>query len=563
MATADVRVPEDYDSIQAAIDAIAINRTLGDTVLIAPGTYEENIILIDNLTLRGEETARVLLRAVDDQGNDQGTIIDGEDIANVAIRNLTFIGGDTAIALRTVSNVAIVNNVFNLGVDRIGVNLPDDSTVEVLNNTFFNTGTALIRLEDIAVIENNIFASNQVAISGTSSTNINFNFFYDNTQTDTVGSNDISNEEITFANVDARDFHLLEDSPAIDTGTGTDVIDSTTADLGAYGGPYAEATPFPPQNVEPSEDTSSPDSSAIDIEWSANNSYLVTHSTTPGGYRVYYDTDSGEPYDGQGANEGDSPIDVGDVTSFRLSELAAANVIPGAPVISDVAPGPQRLTVSWSVVANATRYKLYYGVASVSENSVDVGSATSYTLTGLIDGVTYQVAVSAISQPKYYIAVTAYDRFDEPDRHASDYSTEKLIELGDENESALSASSSAIPEIPVAAPNLPNEGCFIATAAFGYYDAREVRALRRFRDEYLLRYNAGRQFVAWYYAHSPRAAAVIREHALLRSVTRIVLWPSIQLAQLATAPRPAMPAVPLGGLMIIIGLFFYTRARPT
>jgi len=40
------------------------------------------------------------------------------------------------------------------------------------------------------------------------------------------------------------------------------------------------------------------------------------------GYRVYYKTGySGQPYDGTGAMEGDSPIDVGNVTEFTLRGL--------------------------------------------------------------------------------------------------------------------------------------------------------------------------------------------------------------------------------------------------
>jgi len=40
------------------------------------------------------------------------------------------------------------------------------------------------------------------------------------------------------------------------------------------------------------------------------------------GYKVYYKTgSSGPPYDGTGATEGDSPIDVGNVTEFTLHDL--------------------------------------------------------------------------------------------------------------------------------------------------------------------------------------------------------------------------------------------------
>lgn len=52
-------------------------------------------------------------------------------------------------------------------------------------------------------------------------------------------------------------------------------------------------------------------------------------------------------------------------------------------------------------------------------------------------------------------------------------------------------------------------GCFIATAAFGSYDAQEVRDLRSFRDRYLLKNAWGRAFVRFYYAHSPALAGYI------------------------------------------------------
>ena len=56
---------------------------------------------------------------------------------------------------------------------------------------------------------------------------------------------------------------------------------------------------------------------SIDLSWNANPESDVI------GYRVYYKTgDSGFPYLGTGAASGDSPIDVGNATSFTLSGLA-------------------------------------------------------------------------------------------------------------------------------------------------------------------------------------------------------------------------------------------------
>jgi hypothetical protein len=56
---------------------------------------------------------------------------------------------------------------------------------------------------------------------------------------------------------------------------------------------------------------------AIDVtlEWNANSEPDLV------GYKVYYDTDSGHPYYGIGSPDGDSPIDVGNVTRFTVTGL--------------------------------------------------------------------------------------------------------------------------------------------------------------------------------------------------------------------------------------------------
>jgi len=57
--------------------------------------------------------------------------------------------------------------------------------------------------------------------------------------------------------------------------------------------------------------------SGIKLSWNPNSEGELA------GYKIYYDTDSGVPYGGTGANEGDSPIDVGNVTSYTLTGLNA------------------------------------------------------------------------------------------------------------------------------------------------------------------------------------------------------------------------------------------------
>ena len=70
-------------------------------------------------------------------------------------------------------------------------------------------------------------------------------------------------------------------------------------------------------------------------------------------------------------------------------------------------------------------------------------------------------------------------------------------------------------------------GCFIATAAYGSYLDPNVMVLRHFRDDVLLKSPMGTAFVKFYYATSPPIADFIRDHEVLRTVTRWMLTPLI------------------------------------
>lgn len=65
-----------------------------------------------------------------------------------------------------------------------------------------------------------------------------------------------------------------------------------------------------------------------------------------------------------------------------------------------------------------------------------------------------------------------------------------------------------------------DEGCFIATAAYGTYTAQEIEILREFRDEILLSNGLGAQFVSFYYRTSPPIADFISQHDVLRTIMR-------------------------------------------
>lgn len=66
-------------------------------------------------------------------------------------------------------------------------------------------------------------------------------------------------------------------------------------------------------------------------------------------------------------------------------------------------------------------------------------------------------------------------------------------------------------------------GCFIATAAFGDYDAPEVVFFRRLRDRVLSRTSIGRATIEMYYLVSPPLASIIATSSVMKRVSRRVL----------------------------------------
>ena len=81
---ATIRVPADQPRIQQGVDAASA----GDTVLIAPGTYREAVVVAtDGITIRGTNRNRVILDGGHDLGD--GISVDADD---VAVENLTVRG---------------------------------------------------------------------------------------------------------------------------------------------------------------------------------------------------------------------------------------------------------------------------------------------------------------------------------------------------------------------------------------------------------------------------------------------------------------------------------------
>ena len=73
--------------------------------------------------------------------------------------------------------------------------------------------------------------------------------------------------------------------------------------------------------------------------------------------------------------------------------------------------------------------------------------------------------------------------------------------------------------------------CFIATAVYGDYDHPQVRVLRRFRDEVLLKSAAGRRFVRWYYRVGPGLGEWVKKSKIIKDCISVLLNQFIKLAR--------------------------------
>jgi len=153
--TVDDDGPADFNNIQAAID----DANAGDTIVVAEGTYYENIRMKDGITLQGSDP--------------HGTIIDGGENGHVVVFNLASgtISGFTitnsgqsplysAGVFTSQCNVRIENNIITN--NNIGITLSSNSNGIIVDNKVVNnSGSRAIKLSySEATILNNIVAHN-------------------------------------------------------------------------------------------------------------------------------------------------------------------------------------------------------------------------------------------------------------------------------------------------------------------------------------------------------------------------------------------------------------------
>ncbi|KPJ53757.1 hypothetical protein AMJ39_03380 [candidate division TA06 bacterium DG_24] len=238
-----IRVPEDYSTIQAGINAASF----GDTVLVGPGLYEETITLAYGVYVTSEYgPAYTEITA-------HGHIITGADSSVFEGFRVTNDGLGTSWGYGWSESTTIIRRNVFIG-HYVGLHCGQTGSAEtIVNNVITDNAHSGITFgwDAAPIIENNIVYDNNAGLHhyGTGyAPTIDYNDVWNNVtnySNVTPGPNDISADP-NFLNTAKRDWRLLWPSPCIDAGnpaTHYNDPDGTRNDIGAYyfhqGGPAA------------------------------------------------------------------------------------------------------------------------------------------------------------------------------------------------------------------------------------------------------------------------------------------------------------------------------------
>lgn len=203
---------------------------------------------------------------------------------------------------------------------------------------------------------------------------------------------------------------------------------------------------------------------------------------------------------------------------FNVAVTDSANQTAQAPFFISVNPKPVILTDSLPAGLVGKPYS----------KTLSAGGGTPalvWSLSGgLPPGLFFDTATGAITGTP--TASDSYNlTFSIKDAAGVTDSKTMTIEILTSGSTSSSGGSANIP--PPSTGGGGGGGCFIATAAYGSYLDPHVMVLRHFRDNVLLKSEAGTAFVGFYYKHSPPIADFIAQHDALRMFFRFALTPLI------------------------------------
>jgi len=156
-----IRVPEDYPTIQEAIDAADPEAT----IIIAPGTYTESIVIDKPLTIIGGTGSSTTF---DGGGSGIAVTITGDAASGTIVTNIVITSYDQGIFIDNSSDVKIYNNImFYMGDSGIALDGENADNNLIYSNTIYSNNIAIDVAESSTgnVIYGNTISENQVGIN--------------------------------------------------------------------------------------------------------------------------------------------------------------------------------------------------------------------------------------------------------------------------------------------------------------------------------------------------------------------------------------------------------------
>ena len=225
-----------------------------------------------------------------------GILINSGD--NISSNNIiygdigTYKGIESGLFLNASENLIINSSVSGFDINIEGY---AEDTAIVHNNISSYASQEGLTINSKSDLRNNIIEHNEVGVVGPTTTNSNYNLYWENNINTTEGlaEHDIIADPM-FVNdtiptyQGGYDYHLQAYSPAIDSGDPNIIdVDGSRSDIGVYGGPfgsyykYHDLAPRPPVNL-----AGQYDSLNIEIKWNRNTesdlkSYKIYRDTIP------------------------------------------------------------------------------------------------------------------------------------------------------------------------------------------------------------------------------------------------------------------------------------------
>lgn len=233
--------------LQQAINSASV----GDVVLVGPGTYDEPIIIDKGIKVIGIDP--MVCKIVYTGSGSAVTFKGGTQGAQILRLSITSLGGDGILC--EAGSVSVIKNNVITGTGGDGIEAKSGATVSILNNTIGDNRQIGIYSYDPATIVNNIINSNGEGgirwrtNHSSSEFPINYNDVWGNIGSGyrrEISSSDPPSSDIAqnpqFVNATAGDYRLQPTSPCINAGWDNSVYadpDGSRNDIGAYGGPDA------------------------------------------------------------------------------------------------------------------------------------------------------------------------------------------------------------------------------------------------------------------------------------------------------------------------------------